>query len=112
MLFHVVPPRDWTAAPGEPYAPASLAAEGFVHCSDGEAAALAVAEAYYREVPGPLLLVGLDEARLTAPVRREGGYPHVYGPVERTAVTAVRELRRAPDGRVTGTAPWPGEAGR
>ncbi|MFF5424823.1 MULTISPECIES: DUF952 domain-containing protein [unclassified Streptomyces] len=110
MLLHVVPLDAWSAAPEVPYAPPSLAEEGFVHCSPDEQAALAVADAHYRDVPGPLLVLVIDEARLGAEVRWEGSedqlYPHVYGPVERAAVTAVLEVRRDADGRAGELAPW------
>ncbi|MER7108989.1 DUF952 domain-containing protein [Streptomyces sp. NPDC000229] len=110
MLLHVVPEPEWSAGAENPYRPASLAREGFVHCSGDEETALAVAGAHYRDVPGPLLLLTLDEALLTAEVRREGTgdrlFPHVYGPVDRAAVTGVREIRRDAAGRVTGLAPW------
>ncbi|MFD3996965.1 DUF952 domain-containing protein [Streptomyces sp. NPDC058548] len=103
MLLHVVPLADWSAAPDAPYAPASLAAEGFVHCSADEAAALVIADARYRDAPGPLLVLVIDEERLAGEVRWEGSggtlFPHVYGPVERDAVTSVLEVRRDADGR-------------
>ncbi|WP_019885158.1 DUF952 domain-containing protein [Streptomyces purpureus] len=110
MLFHVVPRDEWTAEPGGPYAPASLAAEGFVHCSPDESAALAIADAHYRDVPGPLLVLVLDEERLGGEVRWEGSgdqmFPHVYGAIERAAVSAVLEVRRDGDGRARELAPW------
>ncbi|MFE6854993.1 DUF952 domain-containing protein [Streptomyces sp. NPDC057674] len=103
MLLHVVPLADWSAAPDAPYAPASLAAEGFVHCSPDEAAALVIADTRYRDVRGPLLVLVIDEERLAGEVRWEdsGGtlFPHVYGPVERDAVASVLEVRRDADGR-------------
>ncbi|MFV6033074.1 DUF952 domain-containing protein [Streptomyces sp. NPDC056264] len=103
MLLHVVPLADWSAAPDAPYAPASLAAEGFVHCSPDEAAALVIADTRYRDVPGPLLVLVIDEERLAGEVRWEGSggtlFPHVYGPVERDAVASVLEVRRDADGR-------------
>ncbi|MEU0719876.1 DUF952 domain-containing protein [Streptomyces lavendulocolor] len=109
MLLHIAPAAEW-ADPEVPYRPASLASEGFVHCSPDEETALAVAEAHYRGAPGPLLLVDLDETLLTAEVRWEdaGGrlFPHVYGPLDRAAVTGVREVRRDAAGRVTGLVPW------
>ncbi|GAA3397225.1 DUF952 domain-containing protein [Streptomyces roseoviridis] len=103
MLLHVVPLDEWSADPGLPYAPASLAAEGFVHCSPDEAAALAIADARFRDAAGPLLVLVIDESRLTGEVRWEGTgdalFPHVYGAIERSAVTAVLEVRRDADGR-------------
>ncbi|GAA0624221.1 DUF952 domain-containing protein [Streptomyces crystallinus] len=97
MIFHVVPEPEWTASEPGPYAPASLASEGFVHCSADPAAALRVANALYRDAPGPLLLLGIDESRLAAEVRWEGreqAFPHVYGPVGRQAVAEAVRLRR------------------
>ncbi|MFF2304795.1 DUF952 domain-containing protein [Streptomyces sp. NPDC058128] len=109
MLLHVVPLADWSAAPDAPYAPASLAAEGFVHCSPDEAAALVIADTRYRDVPGPLLVLVIDEERLAGEVRWEGSggtlFPHVYGPVERDAVASVLEVRRDADGRARELAP-------
>ncbi|MFB6530844.1 MULTISPECIES: DUF952 domain-containing protein [unclassified Streptomyces] len=103
MLLHVVPLADWSAAPDAPYAPASLAAEGFVHCSPDEAAALVIADTRYRDVRGPLLVLVIDEERLAGEVRWEGSggtlFPHVYGPVERDAVASVLEVRWDADGR-------------
>ncbi|WP_395359900.1 DUF952 domain-containing protein [Streptomyces sp. YH02] len=103
MLLHVVPLADWSAAPDAPYTPASLAAEGFVHCSPDEAAALAIVDARYQDVMGPLLVLVIDEERLAGEVRWEGSggtlFPHVYGPIERDAVTSVLEVRRDADGR-------------
>ncbi|WP_149178877.1 DUF952 domain-containing protein [Streptomyces sp. TRM49041] len=110
MLFHVVPLSEWATDPGLPYRPASLAEEGFVHCSPDGASALAVADAHYRRVPGPLLALVIDEARLGVEVRREdsgdGVFPHVHGPVERTAVVAVLEVRRGADGKALELVPW------
>lgn len=109
VIHHVVPLREWAARPALPYRPASLAEEGFVHCSADAAAALAVADARYRAVPGTLLVLVVDEGRLSAEVRWEesaaGVFPHVYGPVERDAVTAVLEVRRGEDGRALALVP-------
>ncbi|MEU2243494.1 DUF952 domain-containing protein [Streptomyces sp. NPDC018338] len=114
MLLHVVPLADWSADPTDPtapYAPASLAAEGFVHCSADEPAALAIADGPYRAVPGPLLVLVIDESLLGGEVRWEGSagrlFPHVYGPIERAAVTAVLEVRRDADGRARELTPRP-----
>ncbi|RDD89328.1 DUF952 domain-containing protein [Streptomyces parvulus] len=115
MIYHVVPLTEWDADPDRPYAPASLAAEGFVHCSPDEATTLAVVNAFYREAPRPLLAVLLDEDRLTAPCVWEAPapspppgvaagtlFPHVFGPLDRGAVHRVSEVHWDPSGRATG----------
>ncbi|MFD0271342.1 DUF952 domain-containing protein [Streptomyces sp. NPDC127106] len=109
MIFHIVPLADWTTAPDLPYAPPSLDSEGFVHCSADRPTALGIADAHYRDVPGPLLAVELDERALTAEVSREGEsgarYPHVHGPLDRAAVIRLWEVvRRA--GAPAELAPW------
>ncbi|MCX4525088.1 MULTISPECIES: DUF952 domain-containing protein [unclassified Streptomyces] len=109
MIFHIVPLADWTAEPDLPYAPPSLDSQGFVHCSADPATVLAIAESHYRQTPGTLLAVELDEAALTAEVRREGEsggrYPHVHGPLNRGAVRRVWEVVRTPGGPAELT-PW------
>ncbi|MEU7552668.1 DUF952 domain-containing protein [Streptomyces sp. NPDC044571] len=109
MIFHLVPLADWSASPELPYAPPSLDAEGFVHCSADRPTALAIADAHYRDVPGTLLAVELDERALTSEVRREGEsggrYPHVHGPLDRAAVVRVWEVVRTA-GSPARLAPW------
>jgi uncharacterized protein (DUF952 family) len=117
MIYHVVPAAEWSAAPDQPYAPASLAEEGFVHCSPDEATTLAVVNAFYRAAPRPLLALVIDEARLTSrcvweaaspappPGVPEGTlFPHVFGPLDRAAVTRVLVVGRDEEGRATGLA--------
>jgi uncharacterized protein (DUF952 family) len=109
-LFHIVARSDWRAAvaAGE-YRAASLASEGFIHCSfAGQVAA--VADARFRDVPD-LCVFELDPARLSAPVRVEDSYgsgeefPHVYGPIPVAAASAVHDLPRGPDGAYRFTDP-------
>ncbi|MFI9549188.1 DUF952 domain-containing protein [Streptomyces sp. NPDC052016] len=115
MIYHVVPKEDWDARPGQPYAPSSLSEDGFVHCSPDEATTLAVVDAFYREAPRPLLVLLVDEGRLTArcaweaadpapPPGVPGGtlFPHVYGPLDREAVTRVLTVRWDDGGRAAG----------
>ncbi|MFE3323586.1 DUF952 domain-containing protein [Streptomyces sp. NPDC059176] len=119
MIIHVAPLDDWLAIPERPYAPASLAAEGFVHCSPDERTTLAVVNAFYRETTGPLMALLIDEGKLLAPVRREPAgsvpppgvapgtlFPHVYGPIDRSAVVGMLEVQRDGSGQAVGFAPW------
>ena len=119
MLLHLTPLDDWLAAPDRPYAPGALAAEGFLHCAADERTALAVANARYGEAHGPLMVLLIDEDLLDAPVRWEAAaglpppgavdnalFPHIHGPVNRSAVVGMLEVRRGPDGRWASLEAW------
>jgi len=115
MICHVVPSGDWKAEPDRPYAPASLAEHGFVHCAPDEQTTLAVVNAFYRTAPRPLLALFLDERRLIPDVEWEAAvpapppgvaegtlFPHVYGPINRDAVERIGEIQWDGQGRATG----------
>lgn len=104
MILHIASRDEWRQAQvaGE-IAPASLADEGFVHCSDFGTAHLA-ANAHFAGRTDLLLLV-IDPAAL--PVRWEPGrppsangawFPHVYGPIPTGAVVATHEFPPTADG--------------
>jgi hypothetical protein len=124
MIWHVLPVSQWrSAGPAAAYVPGTEDAVPFVHASPGEQVALAVANAFFAGSTEPLVALGLDPGRLAAPVRFEapaGGplagtaegtlFPHVYGPVETSAVAEIRYARRDPGGRYTGWEARPGTA--
>lgn len=102
LTYHLVPAAEWAAAAGAPaYAAPSLADEGFIHCTDGEAEVLATGDRHYRSDGRPyvVLTIDLDEVgvpwRTDDPVRT---FPHVFGAIPRSAVLAVHSVERAPDG--------------
>ena len=96
--FHLVPAAVWAATvPTSAYLPASLALEGFVHCTDGEVELLATANRHYRLDPRPFLVLTVDldliQARWTVE-DPAGIYPHIHGPVDRQAIIDVAPLVR------------------
>jgi uncharacterized protein (DUF952 family) len=108
QLFHITERGAWeAAADGGEYRMSTrgvtLEQQGFIHCSL-QHQLLAVADAVYggaaSACAGDLVVLVIDAARLTAPVRleaAEGGteeYPHIYGPLPRGAVTAVLPVGR------------------
>jgi uncharacterized protein (DUF952 family) len=102
LIYHIVARADWERSAGGPYRADSLAAEGFIHCSNENQVAR-VANLFYADRED-LLVLGVDARRLGCPVRDEDAgagerFPHVYGPIKPGAVVEVRELRRGPDGR-------------
>lgn len=96
-IYHLVEPAAWQARGPDGYRPPSLTTEGFVHCSYADQVAR-VANSFYADVD-QLLLLTIDPARLTSPVRDEDVgtgelFPHLFGPLSEDAVVAVESLRR------------------
>jgi uncharacterized protein (DUF952 family)/GNAT superfamily N-acetyltransferase len=101
VLVHLVEPAAWRAALSDgAVRPPSLDSVGFVHLSTPEQVHLPAERMY----PGrrDLVLLVVDPARLTDPVRFEEGvpadpggtlFPHLYGPLPVSAVTAVVPYR-------------------
>lgn len=96
-IHHLALAADWHAAQhtGE-YRISTLGRtleqEGFIHCSRDPAQLRDVHTRYYRDVTEALLVLDIDPTSLD--VRTENGYPHLYGPLPVTAVTAARPYTR------------------
>jgi len=105
-LFHICDRANWRGAQeqGE-YRAASLAHEGFIHCSTLEQVA-ATANRFYHGRHG-LVLLTIDRRRIRPEVRFEPAdgslFPHIYGTLNLDAVVAVQEFTAAEDG----TFSWP-----
>ena len=105
IAYHLVPAASWDAAPDDrPFRPASLDREGFVHLTHRLVDLVEVANALYRDPPGPHLVLTVALDRLRAPWRYDGDerYPHVYGPLDRAAITEVRPIPRDTTGAFIG----------
>jgi uncharacterized protein (DUF952 family) len=101
--FHLAPAVDWAAAgTADAYRSASLAEEGFIHCTDGQREVVATANRHYLGDLRPFVVLTIDLDRVTAPWSVEdpaGIYPHVHGPIDRAAILAVAPIERDPTGR-------------
>jgi uncharacterized protein (DUF952 family) len=90
VLFHLAAADEWH--PGEAYERSmpgvALADVGFVHCSYADQIAGTAALHYGGRTD--LLLLTIDPDRLTAELRVEDGFPHVYGPIDADAVVEFR----------------------
>ena len=130
MILHLVSRAEWDAQPAPAaYTAPSLASEGFIHCTGDLPTLLTVANAFYKPVPGEVLILEIDETKLSAPLKWEAPahpkahapvaaddmlppqsaplptaptFPHVYGPIDRAAITGIRRLTRAAGGAFTG----------
>ncbi|WP_043626427.1 DUF952 domain-containing protein [Nonomuraea candida] len=92
-IHHLALRTDWEAArkAGE-YRISTLGRtleeEGFIHCSRDLTQLRTVHATYYGHLTEPLLILDIDPTGLD--IRIENGYPHLYGPLPLTAVTATR----------------------
>jgi uncharacterized protein (DUF952 family) len=92
VIFHLVVQDAWGAVTG-PYAPPSLVAEGFVHCSTAAQVEHVAAERFAGR--DDLLVLTIDPSLLTTEVKWEDShadgerFPHVYGPIHPEAIVAV-----------------------
>ena len=103
LILHIVEVSVWARAQAAGrYEAASLASQGFIHCSLPNQA-VRVANALFRGRQDLVLLV-IDPERLRAEVRYEnleGGnrlFPHVYGSVSLDAIVDVLPFPAGPDG--------------
>jgi uncharacterized protein (DUF952 family) len=107
MIYHIVSRSLWDDRPPGDYRPASLAGEGFIHCSHRHQVER-IANLFYRDEPELVVLL-IDPTQLTSPLRDEDPgtgemFPHVYGLIDDQAIVQVLPLERRADGSWS----WPG----
>jgi uncharacterized protein (DUF952 family) len=97
MIYHVVTRASWENALQQGFYEAeSLAKEGFIHTSKAEQVA-GVLNRYYKGQSN-LLLLHIDEIKLTAPLKYEmapsvnEAFPHIFGPLNLDAVIKIEKL--------------------
>lgn len=87
--------------PAQDYLPPHFDEEGFIHTTEGVDNLVWVGNNFYRVEPGDFLVLYIDKARVASPVRYDdpdGIFPHIYGPLNRDAIVAVRRVPRNLDG--------------
>jgi uncharacterized protein (DUF952 family) len=105
IILHIAHRNDWEASASVGcYKPPSLDSDGFIHCSTiGQT--VETANQYYAD-QRDLVLLCIDQNRLKADVKYEAPagvhdqrfgslFPHIYGPLNTSAVVLV--LRFVPD---------------
>lgn len=103
IIYHMLPVAIWNAQSSDaPYEGDTLATEGFIHCTNEQELLVKVANNFYRDTPGPFVILYIDEAAINAEVRwEEAGmhtFPHIYGPLNLDAVTKVIPFPQRADG--------------
>lgn len=106
VLVHICGAEEWRSAQDDgELRPDSLASHGFVHLSTPEQAHLPANRLYAGR--SDLVLLRIDPARLSSPIRWEPGvpsdpdamvFPHLYGPLPAEAVISVTRYEPGADG--------------
>ena len=110
VIYHIAFPADWKQAQDDGEYTMStrgrtLEQQGFIHAGQAHQVAPG-ANAIYSEDDDLLVLV-IDEGCVKPDIRYEAvpgwddPFPHIYGPLNLDAVTAVCPLKRGPEGRFT-----------
>ena len=115
-IFHIARAREWEdACRAGSYTISTrdrtLEDVGFIHCSYAHQVAGTANNFYVGEAD--LVLLVIDPARLSAPLRPEppspgmDAFPHIYGPLDLDAVVEVLPYAPGEDGRFPPPpAPW------
>ena len=100
-IYHLATRAAWERAADEDYRTDSLQSEGFIHCSYARQVARSANRFY--AAADELLVLEIDPNKLASPLREEPAadgelFPHIHGPLNRTAVVSVHPLRGGDDG--------------
>jgi uncharacterized protein (DUF952 family) len=102
VFFHLVAAayyRDSDSS--EPYTPAGFESEGFIHCTEGVDNVAAVGNRHYKDDRRMYIVLVIDPAKVRSEIKYEDPariYPHIYGPLNRDAITTILPILRAADG--------------
>lgn len=112
LIYHLAPADRWLTWPEDrDYLPAEFEREGFIHCTKGDELMIKVANQYQRQTPGDFVLIVIDPDRLnanTSAIKWEKSsvfpelFPHIYGPINRTAIVSVKKVFRDENGQFLG----------
>jgi uncharacterized protein (DUF952 family) len=102
IAYHGTPKTYFDALdPAAPYVPEPFAREGFIHTTEGREAVSITLTKYYKSSAGAWVVLYIDQDRVTSPMRYDDPaevFPHIYGPLNRDAIVAVKDIARSPDG--------------
>jgi uncharacterized protein (DUF952 family) len=93
-IYHVVPSRDWEIWRERSfYEAASIADEGFIHCSFANQLEDVIGRYFGNEAE--LVVLTIDTDKLISKLIAEpstGGelYPHIYGPINADSIVDIR----------------------
>ncbi len=102
ITYHLVPSSVWESQRHlHEYVPEAFADDGFIHCTNGLVQLLEVANRFYTGDEREFVVLALDVASIVPDVRYDDTgslFPHIYGPLNTSAVVAQTSVERSADG--------------
>ena len=102
VAYHLAPSDVWERQKDAPeYLPEAFDDDGFIHCTNGLQELLAVANRYYAADKRPYRALILKVEKIESPVQYddpEETFPHIYGPLNTSAVVGMLDAKRDEDG--------------
>lgn len=105
ITYHLAVRDEWESQKNnDEYLPGAFDADEFIHCTDGLDLLTEIANMFYTSSPEPRVVLVLDVSQIGSEVRyddAEQRFPHIYGPLNPSAVVAELPVERGDDGRFT-----------
>lgn len=102
ITYHLAHVDEWNSQKaGDTYKPSVFDVDGFIHCTDGLDLLTEIANMFYKQDSEPRTVLVLDVKAIESDVRYddpEHRFPHIYGPLNPSAVIAELPVTRADDG--------------
>lgn len=102
ITYHLVPAPVWEAGKAAAwYTPEAYDADGFIHCTNGIDQLVEVANMFYVDDPRAFRVLILDAGSIASDLRYDDEgqlFPHIYGPLNTSAVIGELTVTRAADG--------------
>lgn len=102
ITYHLTPTEVWERQrAGDRYLPEAYERDGFIHATNGLTPLLAVANLFYQADRREYRVLVLSVPAIDAEVRYDDAgrlYPHLYGPLNPSAVIGELAVRRGEDG--------------
>ncbi|MGB3327946.1 MAG: DUF952 domain-containing protein [Thermomicrobiales bacterium] len=102
ITYHLVPADVWAASSSaDSYVPEAYDQDGFIHCTNGLDELVKVANMFYTADPRTFRTLVLDMKAIASEVRYDDPnetYPHIYGPLNTSAVVGELAVNRDSNG--------------
>lgn len=106
VAYHLSPRDVWdTQKSQQSYLPEGFAQDGFIHCTNGLDDLLTVANMFYIDDAREFIVLELNVSAVVSEIRyddEDERYPHIYGPLNTSAVRGQANVQRDAGGTFLG----------